>query len=41
MANFLMKNFNALSKNRNLNYSAIIHYDLKVNTQLTLDRYQK
>ena len=41
MANFLMKKFNELFKNNNIDDDKIIHYDLGVNTQLTLDRYKK
>jgi glycosyltransferase involved in cell wall biosynthesis len=41
MANFLMKNFDKLSKHKDLNYDTIMHYDLKINTQLTIDIYKK
>ena len=41
MANFLMKNFNKLSKNKNLNFDTILHYDLEINTRLTAEVYKR
>ena len=41
MANYLMKEFSKLSVYKSLDDNKIKHYDLQLNTQLTIDGYQK